>query len=183
MSKLTFMMLWPMVVVVTLIAGSVGRQWFDLLRKYRRSLVSPTPQQRALRRLGLYDPREDETASASGGGFTLAEARAELPKHTHRGVLIALPAVSIITFLAFPTVSSIAFRAWACVEFDTDTQYDADNSPLPRAPPNVQGFMRDDLRIQCGSRGSNPNPSPSPNPNPNPSPNPNPNPNNQVRQP
>ena len=63
----------------------------------------------------------------------------------------ALPAVSIITFLAFPAVSSIAFRAWACVEFDMVTKYDADNSPLPRAPPDVESFMRDDLRIQCGS--------------------------------
>ena len=31
------------------------------------------------------------------------------------------------------------------------TKYDADNTPLPRAPPDVESFMRDDLRIQCGS--------------------------------
>ena len=31
------------------------------------------------------------------------------------------------------------------------TRYDADNKPLPRAAPDVESFMRDDLRIQCGS--------------------------------
>ena len=70
----------------------------------------------------------------------------------------ALPAVSIITFLAFPAVSSIAFRAWACVEFDIDTKYDSNNAPLERALPDVESFMRDDLRIQCGSPDPNPNP-------------------------
>ena len=84
--------------------------------------------------------------------MTRAEMRAELRPRAHSGLLTALPAVSVVTFLAFPMVSSIAFRAWACVEFDIDTQYDGDNSPLPRAPPHVEGFMRDDLRIQCGSR-------------------------------
>ena len=32
-----------------------------------------------------------------------------------------------------------------------DTKYDADNKPLTRAAPDVESFMRDDLRIQCGS--------------------------------
>ena len=36
-SKLTFMMLWPIVVVVGLIAGHVSKQWYDLLRLYRRA--------------------------------------------------------------------------------------------------------------------------------------------------
>jgi hypothetical protein len=133
-SKLTFMMLWPIVVVVGLIAGHVSKQWYDLLRLYRRALK------------GL--PDEDGMVLVRKSS---EELKKELKKGTKRGVLMALPAVSIITFLAFPSVSSIAFRAWACVEFDMDTKYDADNNPLPRAAPDVESFMRDDLRIQCGS--------------------------------
>ena len=40
-SKLTFMMLWPIVVVVGLIAGHVSKQWYDLLRLYRRAYPYP----------------------------------------------------------------------------------------------------------------------------------------------
>ena len=36
-NKLTFMMAWPIVVVATLIAGHVAKQWFELLRLYRRA--------------------------------------------------------------------------------------------------------------------------------------------------
>merc|ERR1740130_2270637 len=68
-----------------------------------------------------------------------------------RGLFMSLPAVSIITFMAFPSVSSVAFRAWACVEFDLDTKYDIYNQPLQRAAPDVESFMRDDLKIKCGS--------------------------------
>ena len=35
-SKLLFMMLWPIVVVATLIAGYVLKQWYQLLRANRR---------------------------------------------------------------------------------------------------------------------------------------------------
>ena len=131
--KLTFMMLWPIVVVVGLIAGHVSKQWYVLLRLYSRALK------------GL--PDEDLDVRK----VLIDELKRELKKGIKRSVLAALPAVSIITFLAFPSVSSIAFRAWACVEFDMVTKYDADNTPLPRAPPDVESFMRDDLRIQCGS--------------------------------
>ena len=93
--KLTFMMLWPIVTVAALIVGSIGRQWLHLLRKYRRSLKHPS---------------EDESESTVTSAMTLDEVKAELPKRANRGLLMALPAVSIITFLAFPAVSSIAFR-------------------------------------------------------------------------
>ena len=36
-SKLLFMMLWPIVVVATLIAGYVLKQWYQLLRANRRA--------------------------------------------------------------------------------------------------------------------------------------------------
>lgn len=62
---------------------------------------------------------------------------------------MALPAVSIITFLAFPAVSSTAFRVWACVKFETETQY-LDGVPQPRTELYEQSFMIDDLRIKCG---------------------------------
>ena len=42
--------------------------------------------------------------------MTRAEMRAELRPRAHSGLLTALPAVSIVTFLAFPMISSIAFR-------------------------------------------------------------------------
>ena len=125
--KLTFMMLWPIIFVGMLLFGNISKQWFGLLRSLKR-------------------PPED--------GSTLPTTRAELwaegRKRAKLGVLNFLPAVSIITFLAFPTVSSVAFRAWACVDFDMDTKYDSDNAPLPRAEPDIQSFMRDDLSIQCG---------------------------------
>jgi hypothetical protein len=37
------MMLWPIVVVVGLIAANVSKQWFDLLRLYRRAYPYPYP--------------------------------------------------------------------------------------------------------------------------------------------
>ena len=37
-NKLLFMMLWPIVVMATLIAGYVVKQWYELLRAYRRAL-------------------------------------------------------------------------------------------------------------------------------------------------
>ena len=37
-TKLLFMMLWPIVVMATLIAGYVVKQWYELLRAYRRAL-------------------------------------------------------------------------------------------------------------------------------------------------
>ena len=145
-NKLTFMMAWPIVVVATLIAGHVAKQWFELLRLYRRALK------------GL--PDEEGMVRAQ---MSAAELRKNLKQASKRGVLMALPGVSLISFLVFPSVSSIAFRAWACVEFDMDTKYDIDNKPLPRAAPDVQSFMRDDLRIQCGTPEhddavTNPNP-------------------------
>ena len=57
-------------------------------------------------------------------------------KRTKRGALIALPPVSVLSFLVFPAVSSIAFRAWDCVYFDKDTELE-------------RSFLRSDLRIEC----------------------------------
>ena len=72
-------------------------------------------------------------------------------KSTKRGVLMALPAVSIVTFLAFPMVSSTAFRVWACTHFETETKYDIDNSPLPKAQPDIVSYMIEDPGIRCYS--------------------------------
>ena len=125
--KLTFMMLWPIVVCGGIIFGQVGKQLFGFVRGNRPSLKE-SPAATMKRWLGL--------------GLGAA---------TQRGLRMSLPAVSIITFMAFPSVSSIAFRAWACVEFDMDTKYDIYNKPLQRAAPDVESFMRDDLKIKCGS--------------------------------
>ena len=129
--KLTFMMLWPIVVCGGIIFGQVGRQLFGFARGNRPSLE----------RL----PKETPAATMKRWfGLGLGAA-------AKRGLLMSLPAVSIITFMAFPSVSSVAFRAWACVEFDLDTKYDIYNQPLQRAAPDVESFMRDDLKIKCGS--------------------------------
>ena len=129
--KLTFMMLWPIVVCGGIIFGQVGKQLFGFVRGNRpslRRLPDERPAAMMKRLLGL--------------GLGAA---------AKRGLLMSLPAVSIITFMAFPSVSSVAFRAWACVEFDLDTKYDIYNQPLQRAAPDVESFMRDDLKIKCGS--------------------------------
>ena len=196
--KLTFMMLWPIVVVAGLLVGCIGTQWLGTLRKFRRarhlaqdailrtylpecsSTMTPSPPPSPphsppplLRVRTTRSPPPPPGASPSAGGLWVrgtaslrvrlatalaSEAWAETREGATRGMLAALPAVSIITFLAFPTVSSIAFRAWACVDFETHTKYDADNAPLQRAPPDVESFMRDDLRIQCGSPYGSPPP-------------------------
>ena len=121
--KLTFMMLWPIIVCGGIIFGQIGKQLFEFVRRNRPSL------------------KESPALTMKRG----LEAAAK------RGLLTSLPAVSIITFMAFPSVSSVAFRAWACVEFDMDTKYDIYNKPLQRAAPDVESFMRDDLKIKCGS--------------------------------
>ena len=121
--KLTFMMLWPIIVCGGIIFGQIGKQLFGFVRRNRPSL------------------KESPALTMKRG----LEAAAK------RGLLTSLPAVSIITFMAFPSVSSVAFRAWACVEFDMDTKYDIYNKPLQRAAPDVESFMRDDLKIKCGS--------------------------------
>ena len=42
-------------------------------------------------------------------------------KLVKRGLLKALPAISVISFLVFPAVSTVAFRAWDCDTFDAGT--------------------------------------------------------------
>jgi hypothetical protein len=50
-----------------------------------------------------------------------------------------------------PTPAPTKALALALALTLTLPRYDADNKPLARAAPDVESFMRDDLRIQCGS--------------------------------
>ena len=145
-SKLLFMIVSPIVVCLSLILAGICKQWFDFLRKKVKDQVKAAQalaiSQGAAPRLS----REKRSLSVK----ETAHDHSSFWKSTKRGVLTALPAVSIITFLAFPAVSSTAFRVWACVEFETDTKYDSDNSPLPRAEPDIRSFMSEDPSIMCG---------------------------------
>ena len=129
--KLAFMMVWPIVVCGGIIFGQIGNQLLRFVHR-NRPYLNPLP--------------EENPAATMKRWLGLGLGAA-----TQRGLRMSLPAVSIITFMAFPSVSSVAFRAWACVEFDMDTKYDIYNKPLQRAAPHVESFMRDDLKIKCSS--------------------------------
>ena len=59
---------------------------------------------------GAHEIGRDRAELATRRTMSRAEMRAELRPRAHSGLLTALPAVSVVTFLAFPMVSSIAFR-------------------------------------------------------------------------
>ena len=96
LSQLLFHMLAPLGLFALLVLGCVGSQWVQLLR--RRGAE-------ARRAGGLCAP----------SGVCAPSWRWKLLK---RGVLKALPAIAVISFLVYPSVSTVAFRAWDCDTFD-----------------------------------------------------------------
>lgn len=111
-SELLFYMLAPVGLVAIFILGGVGSQWVQLLR--RRGCVEA-------RRVG---------GACAPSGVCAPSWRWKLIK---RGVLRALPAISVISFLVFPAVSTVAFRAWDCDTFDAGTC-------RARSHPNILTF-------------------------------------------
>ena len=99
-SQLLFHMLAPLGLVAVFVLGCVGSQWVQLLRI--RGCVE------ARRAGGVCAP----------SGVSAPNWRWKLIK---RGMLNALPAISVISFLVFPAVSTVAFRAWDCDTFDAGT--------------------------------------------------------------
>ena len=102
LSQLLFHMLAPLGLFALLVLGCVGSQWVQLLR--RRGAE-------ARRAGGLCAP----------SGVCAPSWRWKLLK---RGVLKALPAIAVISFLVYPSVSTVAFRAWDCDTFDAGAPRD-----------------------------------------------------------
>ena len=75
--------------------------------------------------------RPSSLARTSSGGVEEAPPRRRVPKWVERGLHKALPTLLLLSFLVFPMVSSLAFRAWACEEFE-----DA-------------AYLRDDYSVTC----------------------------------
>ena len=120
-SELTFMMVAPIAIALLILVGAIAKQWFDLVRgdQVRDSMKKARGSMQKLESM-------KKLVVLDGGSW----------KRTKRGALIALPPVSVLSFLVFPAVSSIAFRAWDCVYFDKDTELE-------------RSFLRSDLRIEC----------------------------------
>lgn len=66
-----------------------------------------------------------------------ASARPSMKELCYRGALAALPAMLVISFLAFPAVSSLAFRGLQCEEFEDSR--------------GVQSRLKADYEVDCGN--------------------------------
>jgi len=144
-NKLKFMIIWPIVICVLLFAAGVSKQWVGYARKKVQDQVKAANAAAIAKGARPSLAREKRSLSVKD----TAHDHSSCWKSTKRGVLMALPAVSIVTFLAFPMVSSTAFRVWACTHFETETKYDIDNSPLPKSKPDIVSYMIEDPGIQC----------------------------------
>ena len=75
--------------------------------------------------------REDRRKRLDTGDDEEAPPRQKVPEWAEDGLVRALPTLLLLSFLVFPMVSSVAFRAWACEEFE-----DA-------------AYLRDDYSVTC----------------------------------
>jgi hypothetical protein len=107
LSQLLFHMLAPLGLFAVLVLGCVGGQWVQLL------------QARCYCRRGAEARRAGGLCAPSG--VCAPSWRWKLLK---RGVLKALPAIAVISFLVYPSVSTVAFRAWDCDTFDAGAPRD-----------------------------------------------------------
>ena len=107
--RLAFTMLAPFVLAVLVVAGFVARTF------YRAS-------------------GGGDGGNGGGGGRGARDAQTSQPSRLKAGLLDALPWLLLLTFLVFPMVSSAAFQAFSCEEFDTG-----------------RSFLRADYAIECGT--------------------------------